>query len=300
MKKVSKIQAHLFLLAASVIYGCNFIISKIAMPEFIGPKAFIFLRILGGAFLFYLLHAFTVKEKVTDKKDYIRLFFAGMFGACFNQLIFFEGLAKTSSINASVIVVSSPVIVLICSAIFLKEKVNIKKVIGIALGLSGAVLMIGLNGIAFHSGSVEGDIMVLINACFYSIYLVITKPLLAKYHPFTLMKWVFLFAIPIVALITWKDVEQTNWVEIPSHIWLSISYVVIGNTFLAYLFYAIAMQTVNASTASFYIYFQPMIAGFIAVFFLNEELKAVQIIAAVFIFLGVYLISGKKKKINQS
>ncbi|ANQ50374.1 DMT family transporter [Flammeovirga sp. MY04] len=295
MAKLSKLQAHLFLVGASIIYGCNFVVSKLAMPDYITPFAFIFLRILGGAILFTLLHTFTVKEKVTDKKDFLRLLLAALFGASFNQLIFYEGLAQTSAINASVIVVSSPIIVLTLSSIFLKEKVTPLKIIGISLGFIGAVLMIGLNGIAFHSGSVQGDIMVLINASLYSVYLIISKPLLAKYHPFTVTKWTFVFAVPFVTVMSWNDITTMNWESIPLPIWGAISYAIVFTSFLAYLFYAIAMKVVNASTASFYIYFQPMVATVVAILVFDETIKMVQVIAAALIFSGVYLISIKKK-----
>ncbi|NLR92915.1 DMT family transporter [Flammeovirga agarivorans] len=293
---MSKVQAHLFLVAASMIYGCNFVISKLAMPQYITPYAFIFLRIIGAAVLFTLLHTFTVKEKIEDKKDYKRLFLAAVFGACVNQLLFFEGLAQTSPINASVIVVTSPVIVLTLSFIFLKEKVTPLKIIGISIGFIGAILMIGLNGIAFHSGSVKGDIMVLVNAILYSVYLVISKPLLAKYHPFTVMKWIFILAVPMVTAATWQDVIAVDWKAIPLPIWGAIAYVVICTSFLAYLFYAIAMRVLNASTASFYIYFQPVVATIVAIIVFDESLKTVQVMAAALIFTGVYLVSIKKKQ----
>ncbi|NME72727.1 DMT family transporter [Flammeovirga aprica] len=295
MTKLTKLHAHLFLMGASVIYGCNFVISKLAMPAYITPYAFIFLRITGAAILFTLLHQFTVKEKIKDKKDLPRFLAAAIFGACINQLLFFDGLSQTSPINASIIVVSSPVIVLTLSFIFLKEKVTPLKITGIAMGFIGAIMMIGLNGVAFHSGSMKGDFMVFVNAAFYSVYLVVSKPLLAKYHPFTVMKWVFVMAVPFVTLATWSDVQATDWEVIPTSIWIAISYVVVCTSFLAYLFYALAMRVVNASTASFYIYFQPMVTTIVAVLVLDESIKVVQVIAATLIFVGVYLISLRTK-----
>ncbi|MBD0405075.1 DMT family transporter [Flammeovirga sp. EKP202] len=295
MNKLTKLHAHLFLMGASIIYGCNFVISKLAMPAYITPYAFIFLRITGGAILFNILHQLTVKDRRIDKKDIPRFLLAALCGACINQLLFFDGLSQTSPINASVIVVSVPIVVLTLSFTILKESITPLKIIGITLGFMGSLMMIGLNGIAFHSGSMVGDLKVFLNAVLYSFYLIITKPLLVKYHPNTVMMWVFTMAVPFVIIASWSDVQSTNWEAIPLPIYAAIAYPVLFTTLIANLFYAIAMRVVNASTASFYIYFQPMVATVVAIIVLGESLKGVQVIAAVLIFAGVYLI-GKKKK----
>lgn len=294
MKKVSRIQAHLCLLGAAIIYGSTFNIAKIAMPDFIPPNAFIVLRITIGGLLFSLLHHFAVKEKIKEKRDYFHLFIAAIFGAFLNQYVFFEGLSRTSPVNAAVIMVSAPIIVLILSAIFLKEQLTLKKIIGISLGVIGALLMIGLNGLVLNSGTMLGDFLVLLNATSYSVYLVLIKPLARKYHPFTIMKWVFLFATPMILPIGFSSLLEVQWQEMNIDVLLSISFVVVCTTFFAYLFNATALQTVNASTTSFYIYFQPLIAGFISVFFFSESLKWTQIVAAILIFMGVFLISKRK------
>ena len=133
-------KAHFALLGANIIYGANYIIAKGIMPNKIGPSAFIFLRILGAGILFWILKSF-IKEKV-EKKDFLRLLFCGLFGITINQLLFFHGLNLTSPIDASIIMTSLPVIIMIYSFFILNEKITRNKLAGVAIGAIAAIALI--------------------------------------------------------------------------------------------------------------------------------------------------------------
>ena len=122
-----------------------------------------------------------------------RLILCALFGVVTNQLMFFKGLSITSPINASIIMISTPILVLVLSAILIGEKITINKVTGILLGAIGSFIILGGKDFSFDSSNLKGDIFVLINACSYALYLVTVKPLMAKYHPITVIKWIFLF-----------------------------------------------------------------------------------------------------------
>lgn len=136
----SNYKAHLALLGANIIYGINHIVAKGVMPDKIGPSAFVFLRILGAGLLFWMIKSF-IKEKI-DKKDFPLLILCGLLGVAANQLFFFNGLSLTSPIDASIIITAVPVLVLVFSAFILKERITLIKLIGIALGATGAVILI--------------------------------------------------------------------------------------------------------------------------------------------------------------
>ena len=169
--------AHIAVLVANVIYGANYTIAKEVMPDYIQPFGFIVLRCLGATPLFWLI-GLTIKEKVL-KKDIGLLAIAAVFGVAINQLMFFKGLNYTTPINAAVIMPSTPIIVMIIAALALKERVTFKKVLGIAIGLSGTLLIL-LAGkeISFDSKTFIGDLMIFINASCYGIYLVMILSLI--------------------------------------------------------------------------------------------------------------------------
>ena len=148
------------------------------MPDKIGPSGFIALRVIGGGLMFLLLR-FSLKFERVDKKDFLRLALCGLTGVAINQLCFFNGLAITSPVHASLIMTINPIFVLITSAILLGTIITSRKILGIALGGIGAVFLL-LNtpeSTTSNGPSLLGDILILINALSYGIYLVIVKPL---------------------------------------------------------------------------------------------------------------------------
>lgn len=289
------------LLGANIIYGANHIIAKGVMPHKIGPSAFIFLRVIGAGMLFWIIKSF-ISEKI-EKKDYLLLLFCGLLGVATNQLLFFHGLNLTSPIDASIIITAVPVMVLIFSAIILKEKITSKKILGITIGAIGAVLLIWYGKNEVGTSSILGNIFVLINACSYAIYLVIVKPLMKKYRPITVISWVFLFGFLFVFPIGLPDVLQTNFEAFTLTTYLTIAFVIIGTTFLAYLFNIYALQHVSPAVNGSYIYLQPavsflMVSLYAFVFNQNEyaqDINFIKVLSCVLVIIGVYLISHKSK-----
>ena len=297
MNKIVK--AHIFILMANLIYAGNYSIAKTVMPEFIQSFGFVFIRVTVALCVFFIICQFIIREKV-DTKDIGRLALCGLFGVACNQLLFFKGLDLTFPINAALIMVTTPIIVLVLSAIFLKEKMPFLKILGVALGVSGVILIILQSGekISFGANSAFGDLFVFLNATSYAFYLVLVKPLMKKYHPITIMKWIFFFGAFAVIPIGFHQFSEINWASFTQGAWLGLLYVVIGTTILAYLFNALGLKTVNPSVVSIYIYLQPFTAGLIAFLFGFGVFTWIHLLAALLIFSGVYLVSrnyGDKK-----
>ena len=294
-----RLKAHLALLSVALIYGANYTIAKNVLDQdYLKPNGFILLRVISGFVLFTILHALFIKEKV-DRKDFGLLAICGLFGIAINQLFFFKGLGATSPVHASLIMVVTPIIVLILSSIYLTERIRWWKVLGIIVGMIGAMLLItkGSSGNNSMSSSL-GDLYILINATSYALYLVFAKNLMKKYHPFTVMKWIFSFGLIVVIPFGIGDLSGVVWRSFPIDIWVAIIYVLVFTTFFAYLLNAYALSTVNPTTASAYIYMQPLIASTIAVLWYNDSLSSVKVLSAALIFIGVYMISLQKRKRN--
>lgn len=285
--------AHLALLAANLIYGANYTIAKEVMPHYVAPLGLVVLRCLGAVPLFWLVGLF-FKERL-QREDVPRLLLCAVFGIAVNQLLFLKGLNLTDPINAAVIMTSTPILVLIWAALLIRERITILKLTGIALGLAGALLIL-LAGkeVSFSSDTFVGDLLILINASFYGVYLVIVKPLLTRYHPITVMKWVFLFGLFMVIPFGQAELREVNWTAMPPRIMAATAFVVFGLSFFAYLFNSLALRQVSPSVVSIYIYLQPVLASMFAIFAGKDVLTAIKVVSAMLIFLGVYLVSGRK------
>ena len=279
-----------------LLYGLNYTFAKFVMNEgFVKPFGFVVLRVLGATILFWILGAFIPKEKI-DKKDYKNFFFAAVFGVATNMLLFLKGLELTTPIHASVIITITPIIILIFSSFFLKERVTGLKIMGVVLGFAGA-LILTIYGKSTRTGDnvLLGNTMVFINAVSYSIYIIIIKKLTAKYHPFTFIKWLFLFGLFLVLPFGYGDIQEIQWHTFTPYAYFSVAFVVIGATFGTYILNPLALVKLKASTVGTFIYLQPVIAGVFAIFMGFDSMNTLKIVAMLLIFAGVYLVSKSPK-----
>ena len=287
-----------FLLAflASLIYGVSFTVAKDVMPLYIKPFGFILIRVFGATALFWIAGLFVKKEKIATN-DFLRIFLASIFGIALNMLAFFKGLSMTSPISASVIMVTSPIIVLSFATIFLNEKATKKKLAGIFIGMAGAALLI-VYGQTFKMGDSEvlGNFLILVNATSYALYLILIKNLSKKYHPLTFAKWLYLFGFLLVIPFGLREFNEVNWSNIPQSALYSIAFIVVFTTFLTYLFNLLAIRKLKPTTLSIFIYLQPVIASSYALIVGSDSLNLTKILATVLIFIGVYLVTRKPKE----
>lgn len=287
-----------FLLAflATIIYGVSFTIAKEVMPKYILPFGFILLRVTGATVLFWIAGLLIRSEKV-ESKDFIRIGFAAVFGMAVNQLSFFKGLDMTTPINASVIMVTTPILVLTFSTFLLNEKATTKKLAGIFIGLFGAVILIVFGKeIGVAENAPLGNFFVFVNASLYALYLIIVKSLTQKYHPITLAKWLYLLGWVIVIPFGWSEFVIIEWATLPMSIWYRIGFIVVCTSFLTYLFNLFAIRQLKPTTLSIFIYLQPVIASVYALFAGSDSFNVIKIMATLLIFAGVYLVSQKPKE----
>ncbi|WMI66384.1 DMT family transporter [Aestuariibaculum sp. YM273] len=296
-------KAHLALLGANIIYGANYIIAKGVMPDKIGPTAFVFIRLACCVLLFWLIKFLFVKEKV-EKKDFLRLALCGLFGGALNQSLFFHGINLTSPIDASIITTATPVIVLVFSYFILKERITKNKIIGITLGAIGAVLLILYGNKAVGTSSFLGNLFILLNACSYGLYLVLAKTLMHKYNVMTVVSWIFLFGFLYVFPFGINAFLETDFSGFDLDTYLTIGYVVIFTTFLAYFFNIYALNHLAPSVTSSYVYLQPAVSfimvSIMAFVFMQtqyaQDINLVKILSCGLVAFGVYLVSKPQKK----
>ena len=258
---------------------------------YIGPMGLVLARVLGATILFWLFGLFFKTEKI-DGKDYIKFFYAAIFGVVINMLLFLKGLEFTTPIHASVIVTTIPIIILILSSFFLKERITKLKIIGVVLGLCGAVILT-LYGKSTRIGDNVplGNFMIFINAISYSIYIILIKKLTLKYRPITLIKWLFLFGLILVTPIGFGEFQAIEWHSFTPYVSFSVAFVIVGATFATYILNPIALTELKATTVGTFIYIQPVIAGIFAMLMGSDSMGIVKAVAALLIFTGVYLVS---------
>jgi drug/metabolite transporter (DMT)-like permease len=286
--------AHIALAVANILYGLNYAIAKVTLPAHIKPLGFVLVRVVVATAIFWVVQRLLLRESIA-RRD-IPLFIAcALTGVVINQGLFFYGLARTTEINAALIMITTPVLVLGLAHLILGERITGFKVGGIVLGITGATLLIVVgNQLAVGQGTWVGDTAIFLNATSYALFLVIVKPLMARYHPLTVITWVFLFSIPFVVPLGLGEVRAVDWSAFTPAVWGSVAFVVLGTTLVAYWLNMYAMRQVNPSVVSIYIYAQPLIASLVALAIGSDRLTTVKIIAGMLIVAGVYLASQRR------
>jgi drug/metabolite transporter (DMT)-like permease len=278
----------------------TFTIAKDVMPKYVDAYGFILMRVGGSTILFWLVWLFTrmpekVRNERIDRADFPRIIWAAFFGVALNMLSFFKGLSLTSPISASVIMVSTPMIVLVLSAIIIKERMRKRMVFGIILGLIGtAFLILYGKSVGNATNASLGNFLVFVNATSYGLYLVMVKKLMDKYNAFTFVKWIYLIGFVMVLPFGWGEFAAINWALMPTDMYWKIGFVVVFSTFLTYLLNLLSMRELKPTTVAVFVYLQPVFATVFAISLGKDELTLVKIVSAVLIFTGVYLVTQKK------
>jgi len=281
---------------ATLKNGVTFTIAKDVMPLYIKPYAFILLRVSGATAIFWIVGLFVKSQKIA-KQDYKKIILASFFGIALNMLCFFKGLSLTSPISASVMMVTSPIMVLIFSSILLKENIIKRKIIGVFVGLIGAVLLIlyGNSGDTTDTDSTLGNFLVFVNAASYGLYLVLVKKLISKYNPITFIKWFYLFGLILVIPFSFSEFTEISWTSMPSDIYLKVGFVILFTTCVTYLFNIYGLSKLKPTTVGVFIYLQPVIATIFALSVGSDSLSFIKIGASLVIFSGVYLVTKQPK-----
>lgn len=284
----------------SIIYGLTFTIAKDVMPDYVKPYGFIVLRVGISMVLFWIAAYIMTSAKVIPKEiistsDFPRIAAAAFTGVAFNMLTFFKGLSLTSPISASVIMPITPILVLILSAILLKERMLKRSVFGIIVGLSGtALLVLYGKSVGAATNANLGNFLVFLNAASYGLYLIVVKKLMDKYNAFNFVKWIYLFGFIMVLPFGWSDVMEISWATLPQLIVWKIVFVVVFSTFLTYLLNLLSMRELKPTTIAVFIYLQPLFAAIFAIAVGKDELNWIKVVSAMMIFIGVALATQKK------
>jgi drug/metabolite transporter (DMT)-like permease len=290
-----KTKAHLGLLSANIFFSINLSAVKyLTTNHFVQSFGINLIRVAVSTILFWILYLGKPVKSTIDRADIPRFIICALTGIAFNQMLFLKGLSLTYSIHAVLLILSAPIFITIFAALFLKERITVIQMIGLGLGIFGAVLLISMGK---NSGTGDnvllGDTLILINALCYTIYFIMVKPLMLKYNPVQVTRMIFTIGFFVVLPFGWNEFTAVSW---NSFGWLEygcLGLIVVGGTFLAYLFNLYGIKILGASITGAYIYLQPIFAAIIAMIFLNESLGWYKVVAGILIFTGVYLTNKK-------
>lgn len=299
MKLSQKQAGHITMFCVVSFFAINIPISKHLLQEgYISPYGLTIARMVFATIAFWIASLFVTKERI-DRKDHFTIFLGGLLGITFNQGLFIFGLSNTSPVDASIITTSTPLFAMVIAALVLKEPITTKKVSGVLLGGIGAIFLVytSHHGDVSTDSSTIGNIAVVCSSLSYASYLVVTRPLSAKYSSITLMKWMFLYSTIILLPFLYKDLLNAPLFSQSDVLpYILISYTLLFATFIAYTLIPVAQKRIRATTISMYNNLQPLIASFIAIGLGQDHFSGTKAISGIMILVGVYLVTQSKSR----
>ena len=291
--------AHLALLLTNLFFAINLsTVKHLTGLQLAKPFGINVVRVGVSVILFWLLYLLKPVPVKIKKQDRMRFVWCALTGIAINQLLFLKGLSLTYPIHASLLMLTTPILIVFIASWVLKEKIGIFKIAGLVLGIAGAmVLILAKKNAAKADEVIWGDILIITNAVSYTVYFILVKPLMLKYDAMVIIRWIFTIGFFMVLPFGWTEFTEIRWIDFTAVDFLSMALIVVTGTFLAYLFNIYGIKILGASAAGFYIYTQPFFATAIAMIFLKEELQLYKVIAALLIFTGVYLTNKPVKKL---
>ncbi|MFT3845960.1 MAG: DMT family transporter [Lacibacter sp.] len=289
-------RAHWAVFTTNLLFGINFSIVKYISPTFVKPFGLNFIRVSVTVALLWLLYSLKPSKAGIDKKDIPAFLLCAVTGVAINQLLFIKGLTMSTPIHGALLILATPVFILLIAFVLRLEAITWLKTTGLVLSIGGASLLI-VSGKKATSGDniLLGDLLIVINSVSYAFYYILVKPLMAKYSPVHVLRWVFTFGLLLITPFCWQQFAAVQWHSFSVTQYAALAFVVLGATFFPYLFTVYGLQHLSASTAGAYIYLQPFFSAIVSVLFFGEELSLYKILAAVLIFAGVYMINKRKE-----
>ena len=258
--------------AAVLIWGFNYIPTKIALRE-IEPLALELARLVVAVPL-YVLVLVARREKIRELLPYWREgLYLGLFAVVGDQILFLFGLKYTTASHGSLMYILVPIFVAVFAHFFIGERIGWIRIAGIVIAFAGAFLLVSEEGLTFDSSYLAGDLMILGAALCWSLYVVLSKPVVEKLGTSRTMGLVFIFALPMALPLTILPALAQPWDKVSGLGLVSVAYIILGGTFLGYIVYQFALKKLPASAVAPFSYTVPIIVGFFSVPLLGETLS---------------------------
>jgi len=288
---------HLACAAAYIIFGINVVVCRdIATDSGLPPIVLFSMRTLIAGGLFWLASFLMPRQRVS-RADLIRLLGAGLLGIFTPQLTFLYAIAHTTPVDLSVLSTTTPIFTMFVAAIFLREPITWMKSLGVALSFGGILWLI-LQSVQPSSGPAStepvGILYCLANYISFALYLGTCRPLIARYHVVTSMKWMFLVSFLVSLPFSLPHLPMCRFDTLSPTVWWEIGYMIVFSTFVAYFLVPIGQQRIRPTLVSMYGYLQPLVALAASIVSGMDRLTPAKALAATLVVGGVWVVNRSR------
>jgi len=279
----------LLMLAVVSIWGINFSVMKVTLGS-VSPMAFNGLRFSLASIVMLAILRWRGESLRFARRDLVPVFLLGLMGHTLYQVLFVNGLARTSPANASLLMATAPIFVVIYGALLGVERASQRVWVGILLSFAGILLLVGGGGgLALGLATVKGDLLVLGAAMLWAAYTIGSKSLLGRYSPLKLTTLSMIAGVIPLVIICAPAMRNENWGAAPAGVWAGLFYSAVFSVALAYIGWYTSVQRVGSNRTAIYSNLTPVIAILVAWIFLDSRLTWPQVAGAAVVLAGVML-----------
>jgi len=289
-------ERRLALIGACVVtflWSSSYILVKIGLTE-LPPLTLVATRYLTASAILMPLAVIKERKTVKDAKTVMKLAFLGASGITLTQGLQCLGLFYLPAVTVTFVLNFTPIIVLVLSAIILKEKPTPIQIVGLGLVLTGAYLFFNT---PLSTNNPTGVVITLISGITWATYLVSSRLLLIKENlkPLSTTAFSMAFGASLLA-ITAFSFEEVSKISLQS--WSIILWLGIVNTALAFFIWNYSLQRIEAFEISILQNTMLIQIAFLSCIFLNEQLSTIKFVSIALVFIGVLLVQLRNLRIK--
>lgn len=270
------------------------------MSSGLSPLVVIWMRIFVGFIFFYTLSKLLKINLLLQKKHYLLMFICCAGGTVLNQVCFYYGLQITSPINASILNLFNPLTIIVLSFLVLKEQISNITKIGFGIALMSSFFLIDFTNASFGSSSFWGDFLVILNAIFFGTYVIAASKLTSHYHSFAISFYMLLGGLIVISPFATPDLIETNFRIITFETWLSIAFIIIANTIIAFMLTNYLPKITSPYIMGLYVYLQPFVTSIFTLILAKDTLDFRKVICGIFVIIGIFIAQYGRKSFRNS
>lgn len=296
MLKGGVIRAHLALLGCNIVWACDYPFYNLLLGKYIDPLAMVTASLIVAAVLSWIPTLWEGCERI-ERSDWGIMIIAALLMGLVRKLMMMFGLSRTSPIDGSIIATIVPLIVLVVSVIARLDKFTLRKVLGLGLGLAGAVAVVLTSNVSSHANSeMWGNVMMICSGVVTAVYMVFLRRLVSKYRITTVLRAIYTISAVVILPLGMNSVIKSDFADMNTHLWLAAAFVLIVPTYLPNLLLNYSLRYLQPTVSSSYTYIQPVLAVALSVAMGLDRLHADTVLFAAVLFVGVWLVITSYRK----
>jgi len=286
-------RVRLALVMVQLLFGLNYLASKLVVSV-LEPAAWAMLRAL-TAFVILALLAVVGRRRLPRGRDMWYLAGCAVLGVTLNQILFLEGLSRTTPAHSALICCTIPLFALLAAVLLRQERLSRRKLLGVTIGLLGVLILLEVDRFSLDARYLLGDVLTLINAVCYGFYVVLSGRVMMRHDSLGATTVIFAWGTLGILFYGGPALWQAPLGDLSWTVYGAMAFAILGATVATYVLNLWALKHTHASRVALYVFLQPVVATVLAVLMLDEPVTWRLLLAGALVLVSLTLREGKAR-----